>query len=244
MMENGDANVTDATTPSNDPSGPASLDEHQLDPLTDEAGVVYELVPDDESDAIPETVPPVAAPAPSGARPASPGRMVLGLVLVALVIGAAVWGALAANDRWGHHAMVATGLVGIEDLIQGRGDKLAALSNATIKAQLTPDVRSAMAGKGIVADFATPVWTDDSVKVKATTGMGEGALIVGPATGGKDVVVFQTMGALSYTTGAVSLVRTWSGWQISGLTVEASKLPTTTPSASSTSSAPSTTTTP
>ena len=167
--------------------------------------------------------------------------MALVLVVVAAVIGAAAWGGLALNARWGRHAMVSTALTGIEALIHGNSYQLAAVSNAAVKAQLTTALRQDMSDKGIDVDFSAPAWTGDSVEVTATGAMGPGVVVAGPANDGANVVVFQTMGSVSFTNGAITLVRTGSGWSISGLSVKASKVPTMAPSGTATSTAPATT---
>jgi len=184
-------------------------------------------------------------PAPDAGEPVSDDlpkrsatRRTVALVIAAVVIVLAVAGGVVVNAGWGRRAMVRTAVTGVEALISGDAEQLAAVSNDTVKAQLTPPLATQMAAKAITADFGTPIWKGYSEEVTATTSMGPGVIVATPASDGSDVVIFQTMGTVSFTNGAVSLVRSWSGWVISGLSVQASKSPTATPSAPSTSSAP------
>jgi hypothetical protein len=147
------------------------------------------------------------------------------ILLVVLLAGFGV-GAWWANARWGRHAMVVTGVSAIKALIEGDADGLAAVSNDTVRAQLDQKTRNAMRDSGILVDFTETLWNGDSVTIKTQNGMGDGALIAGPSTDGKDVVTYRTMGGIGFTDGAVSLARTSRGWIVTGIAVKASQLPT------------------
>jgi hypothetical protein len=220
-MKNGEVNVTDETTRADE---------------TIDTRAEADVLPASDSPEVP-------------ARKMPSGRTTSVLVLAAVVLAVAVYGVwFAADQRWGRRAMVKTAIAGVEALIEGNADQLAALSNGSVKAQLTPALRSAMSNSGILGEFGTPRWNHDSAEVTATTGMGPGVMIVGPAVGKDGVVLYRTMGGISFTNGALSLQRTWGGWQITGLSVTASQIPTgalsapPTSSVSPTSSAPATTT--
>jgi len=164
----------------------------------------------------------VAAEEPTASKPRRKvplGRIAVIAGVVIVLLGVAAYGAMIANSRWGRRAMVHTGVVGIEALIQGQGDELSAVSGPAVKKQLTKEVLANMRVQGILAEFGKPLWSGNSVVVTATTGMGPGMLVAGASGDGKDVVVFKTSGTVGFTTGAMSLERTWDGWQITGLTV-------------------------
>lgn len=210
--------MTENTDPSIETADPRPAGEPIDAPVVDEADL-YEPIPAD--DAEPGSGPGEAEPALASVRKVrSPGRVATVAVLVLVLVLLAAYGAMRANAIWGRRAMVVTGVTGIEALIQGRGDELAAVSAGAVKAQLTPAVKNTMRGKGILADFGTPAWSGNSVVVTATTGMGPGFFVAGASKDGADVVIYKTAGTLSNTTGALSLERTWSGWRITGVNVE------------------------
>jgi hypothetical protein len=159
---------------------------------------------------------------------------------VAVVVIVAVAGWYVGDQRWGRRAMVTTGLAGVEALITGDGAKLASLSDATVRSQLTPQFIASMKASGTPATFAVPQWRGDVAGAAARTAAGDGMLLVGPSPDGTSVVVFQTTGALGNTDGALSLVRAWSGWVITGVSAgvtpaaTSSVSPTATPSATPT----------
>lgn len=166
---------------------------------------------------------PVTTGAASRAR--SNARRGLVYFLVVVLLGLVAYGGIRAQERWGRRAMTQTAIVGVESLIEGRADDLKAVSTSEVGDQLTPGVRKAMRGSAILADFSAPVWDGDSAMVRATTGMGEGAIAFVPADG-ENVVTYRTTGSLSQTAGAVRLVRTSTGWRISGLAAQPSEAPT------------------
>jgi len=211
--------VTDEKNPAPDAVEPMTTRGAFDAALADEADQ-YEAIPADDDTPEAPGADDAAEPAPVRERKwPSARRIVTVSVIVLVVLALAGLGAMKATAVWGRRAMVEVGAVGIQALIQGHGDELAVVSNAAIKAQLTPAVQKTMRAKGILADFGSPVWTGESVVVTATTGMGEGRFMAVPSPDGANVVIYRTSGTLSYTTGALSLERTWSGWQITGLTV-------------------------
>lgn len=153
------------------------------------------------------------------------GGVVLVLLLVAALAGLGVLGWWA-NGRWGRHAMVVTGIAVVEALIGGDADGLAAVSDEKMRAQLDPSTRALMRNSGILVDFTETIWNGDTATIQTEGGMGSGTLVAGPATDGKNVVTYRTMGAIGFTDGAVSLSRTMQGWVVTGITVNASELPT------------------
>ena len=143
-------------------------------------------------------------------------------VLVVALLALAGWGGVLANDRWGTRAMTLKAIAGIEALIKGDADTLASLSTASVGKELTPMVRAKMRLEGLPATFAAPVWVGDTATIAATVGVNKGRLNAAPQpSGAPGIVVFQTQGALSTTAGAVRLERTWSGWVITALSVQA-----------------------
>lgn len=211
--------MTDETNSAHGATGPETASGAFEAPVAE--GVdLYEPIPVEvPAEPGPEDV-PAAGPAPVRKRKRPSLRRVVTvsvIVLALLMLGA--YGVMKASSVWGRRAMVTTGVAGIEALIQGRGDELATVSNDAIRAQLTPAVKATMRAKGILAEFGTPVWSRDSAVVTATTGMGPGVFMAVPSDDDENVVVYRTSGTLSYTTGALSFERTWSGWRITGLTV-------------------------
>lgn len=227
MHRNGDTHVTERPSARQGISDPAPLDDQVSEPLVDEAGVEYEPVPQGGPDAADAAAPDEAELQITETRRFAPGRMALVIVLVAILLGLLAYGALAANDRWGAKAMVRTGVTGIEALIQGRADKLALISDDVVRKQLTQAVRNKMSASGLMVDFAEPTWNGTTAVVKTDPTTGAGTFVAQPADDGSYVVVYQTMGVLSNTTGAIVLERAWSGWVIKGLTVKQSTMPST-----------------
>ena len=180
------------------------------------------------------------SPATVPAAPADRSWKFAAIVLAVVVVFVAVAGYYVADQRWGRRAMVSTGLTAAEALITGDGAKLASISDATVRAQLTPKLIASMKAAGTRATFAFPQWKGDVAASAARTAAGEGLLLVGPSPDGTSVVVFQTTGALGNTDGAISLERAWSGWVITGMTAgltpsaTSSVSPTATPSGAST----------
>jgi hypothetical protein len=210
--------VTDETSPAPEAVEPKTARGAFDASFADEADQ-YERIPADETLDDPDSEDEAAEPVPVRKRP-SLGRVAIVLVVVLALLALAAYGAMKASAVWGRRAMVATGVAGIEALVEGHGDDLAVVSNEAIQAQLTPAVKQTMRSKGIlVGEWGTPVWSGDSVVVTATTGMGTGGFMAVASTDDADVVIYRTSGTLSYTTGALSLERTWSGWRITGLTV-------------------------
>lgn len=169
------------------------------------------------------------------------GRTLLAIVTVAVVVVVAVagvWG----NARWGRHAMVVTGAVAAQALVEGRADNLAAVSNATVRSQLTTTVADSMREQGVLGDFSAAKWSGDEATITASTGSGPGLIVVLPSTDGANVVIFRTLGSLGIASGALGMERTWSGWAVSGLTVAPTEQPADHPSVSTSSTAPATST--
>jgi hypothetical protein len=200
------------------------------------------LVSDTTSPSAESRLPEASAVAPApdapAARRADGTWKFAAVVLAAVIVIVAVAGWYVADQRWSRRAMVATGLSGVEALITGDGAKLAALSDAAVRAQLTPQLVASMKAAATAASFAVPQWKGDVAGAAARTAAGEGMLLVGPSPDGTSVVVFQTTGALGNTDGALSLVRDWSGWVITGLT--AGVTPAATSSVSPTATTPAT----
>jgi len=182
-------------------------------------------------------------------EPTTPGRtwmpavIVAAVVLIVAISGVAIFMALrnpASSPPPSRHAMAETALKGIEAVIIGDTDTLAALSDATMTAQITPDFASKLQMSGIVAEFSDPKWNGDNFEVLISTGKGDGILLGGPVPDGSNVVLYRTMGMIAATTGGVTLTPSGSGWLISqfvaGKSAPAtgSVSPTSTPSTSST----------
>jgi hypothetical protein len=180
-------------------------------------------------------------PKPVRARRSSAAKAFIAVVIVVVVValaGAGVW----ANARWGAHAMVTTGALAARALIEGRPDHFASVSSASLRSEITTATAAKMAASAILVDFSSPEWSGDQATLTGTTGMGVGELVVTPVEDGSNVVRFRTDGVLGLAKGALSMVRTWSGWAVSGLVVEPITKPANHPSATPTSTV--TTTTP
>jgi hypothetical protein len=171
-----------------------------------------------------------------------PSVIVGAVVLILVISGVAIFMALQkpAAVAPSRHAMAETALKGIEAVIVGDTDTLASLSDATMTAQLTPDVTYQLQLSGLAAKFSVPNWDGDSFDVTVVTDTGEGVLIGGPVPDGNDVVLFRTMGSIGATTGGVTLTPSGTGWTITAFAAgksapsTASVLPTAAPSATPT----------
>jgi hypothetical protein len=174
------------------------------------------------------TTPPVSAKIPAAGRVLLAGVTV---VIIAVLVVAGVW----ANARWGRHAMVTTGIAAVKAIVEGSATQLAAVSNATIRAQLTAATAAQMAKTGALADFSEPHWSGDVATMTATLGSGVGEIEVLPADDGANVVMFRTRGELGVANGALAMERSWTGWVVSGLTVGPAQKPANHPSVPGTS---------
>jgi hypothetical protein len=172
-----------------------------------------------------------------------PAVIVAAVVPIVAISGVAIFMALrnpASSPPPSRHAMAETALKGIEAVIIGDTDTLAALSDATMTAQITPDFASKLQMSGIVAEFSDPKWNGDNFEVLISTGKGDGILLGGPVPDGSNVVLYRTMGMIAATTGGVTLTPSGSGWLISqfvagkSASATGSVSPTSTPSTSST----------
>jgi hypothetical protein len=184
---------------------------------------VTEKVPSQSEVQAPES--PTTTPVPKAGRDVS-WKIAVGVLAVVVVIVAAVVYNVA-EQRWGRQAMVTTAVHGIEALIVGDSKALAALSNADVQKQITPQFAQQMSASGLDANFGAFVWNGDKVEVPVSSNLGDGIIVAGPPPDGADVVIFRTMGKLGATTGGLTLARGWSGWVITALTVGASAAPTT-----------------
>jgi hypothetical protein len=146
-----------------------------------------------------------------------PAVIIAAVVLIVAISGVVICMALqspAAGPAPSRHAMAETALRGIEAVIAGDADTLASLSDATMTAQITPDLASKLQMSGVAADFSDPKWNGDNFEVVIRTGDGDGVLLGGPVPDGKNVVLYRTMGMIAATTGGVSLTPSGSGWLI------------------------------
>lgn len=182
---------------------------------------------------------------PSGPSGRSRLPLIAILAAVAAILGVAIVVTFFAmqnlpQQKLDRHAMVITALDGIEAVIVGDGSKLAKLSDATMKSQITDELLAKMSVAGLDAEFSDPQWNGDSFVVMVTTTEGQGVVVGGPVPDGKNVVIFRTMGRMAPTTGGVTLAESGSSWVITQFAAgpsapsTASASPTATPPATTT----------
>jgi hypothetical protein len=124
----------------------------------------------------------------------------------------------ASAEALSRRGMAMTALTGIEALISGDAAKLSAISNETLRAQLTPAFVASMGAAGLQATFSEPKWSGDSFQVTVDSSRGQGVVLGGPVPDGRNVVLFRTMGMIGATSGGMELTPGSTSWVITALT--------------------------